>query len=135
MARFDSAVVRPIAAPLTIIAKFNGQTIMSLTSAQKKAFRSIGHHLQPIVTVSENGLSEGAQQELERALRDHELIKVKLAIAEREERQAMVEELVAISGAELVQTLGKVALLYRHNPKVNPKLSNIQRAEDHHGRH
>ncbi len=40
---------------------------MSLSSAQKKAFRSIGHHLQPVVTVSENGLGEGAQQELERA--------------------------------------------------------------------
>lgn len=108
---------------------------MSLSSAQKKAFRSIGHHLQPIVTVSDNGLSEGALQELERALRDHELIKVKLALPEREDRHAMVEELLQSSGAELVQTLGKVALLYRHNPKANPKLSNIQRAEDHHGRH
>ncbi|KFF47880.1 ribosome assembly RNA-binding protein YhbY [Salinicola endophyticus] len=108
---------------------------MSLSSAQKKAFRSIGHHLQPVVTVSENGLGEGAQQELERALRDHELIKVKLAIPEREDRQAMIEELVAVSGAELVQSLGKVALLYRHNPKANPKLSNIARAENHHGRH
>ena len=108
---------------------------MSLSSAQKKAFRSIGHHLQPIVTVSENGLSEGALQELERALRDHELIKVKLALPERDDRRAMIEELIQLSGAELVQSLGKVALLYRHNPKANPKLSNIQRAEDHHGRH
>ncbi|WP_251976062.1 YhbY family RNA-binding protein [Salinicola avicenniae] len=108
---------------------------MSLSAAQKKAYRSIGHHLQPVVTVSENGLSDGARQELERALDDHELIKVKLAIPERDDRQAMIEELVALSGAELVQSLGKVALLYRHNPKANPKLSNIARAEHHHGRH
>ncbi len=47
----------------------------------------------------------------------------------------MIEELIAVSGAELVQSLGKVALLYRHNPKANPKLSNIARAENHHGRH
>ncbi|WP_110685798.1 YhbY family RNA-binding protein [Salinicola aestuarinus] len=108
---------------------------MSLSPAQKKAYRSIGHHLQPIVTVSENGLSEGALQELQRALRDHELVKIKLALAERDDRQAMIEELTTATGAELVQSLGKVALLYRHNPKANPKLSNIARAENHHGRH
>lgn len=108
---------------------------MSLSPAQKKAYRSIGHHLQPIVTVSENGLSEGALEELKRALRDHELVKVKLAFAEREDRQSMIEELTAATHAELVQSLGKVALLYRHNPKANPKLSNIARAENHHGRH
>ncbi len=107
---------------------------MSLSQAQKKAFRSIGHHLDPVVTVSENGLSEGVLAELDRALNDHELVKVKLALAEREDRAAMLEALEAESGAELVQKIGKVALFYRHNPKVNPKLSNIKRFEEHHGR-
>ncbi|MDR5866344.1 ribosome assembly RNA-binding protein YhbY [Halomonas koreensis] len=107
---------------------------MSLSQAQKKAFRSIGHHLDPVVTVSENGLSEGVLAELDRALADHELVKVKLALPEREDRAAMLEELVAESGAELVQKIGKVALFYRHNPRANPKLSNIRRFEEHHGR-
>ncbi|AIA74772.1 ribosome assembly RNA-binding protein YhbY [Halomonas sp. XH26] len=108
---------------------------MSLSQAQKKAFRSIGHHLNPVVTVSENGVSENLLAELSRALNDHELIKVKLAITERDDRVAMLNELVADSNAELVQTIGKMALLYRRNPKVNPKLSNITRFENHHGRH
>lgn len=108
---------------------------MSLSQAQKKAFRSIGHHLNPVVTVSENGVSENLLAELSRALNDHELIKVKLAIPEREDRVAALNELVTDSNAELVQTIGKMALLYRHNPKVNPKLSNITRFENHHGRH
>ena len=107
---------------------------MSLSQAQKKAFRSIGHHLDPVVTVSENGLSEGVLAELDRALRDHELVKVKLALSEREDRTAVLEALVAESKAELVQKIGKVALFYRHNPKANPKLSNIKRFEEHHGR-
>ncbi|MFG6176106.1 ribosome assembly RNA-binding protein YhbY [Halomonas sp. THAF12] len=107
---------------------------MSLSQAQKKAFRSIGHHLDPVVTVSENGLSEGVLAELDRALSDHELVKVKLALTEREDRAAMLEALVAESDAELVQKIGKVALFYRHNPKANPKLSNIKRFEEHHGR-
>ncbi|PAU77598.1 ribosome assembly RNA-binding protein YhbY [Halomonas salipaludis] len=108
---------------------------MSLSQAQKKAFRSIGHHLNPVVTVSENGISEGVLAELERALNDHELIKIKLALAERDDRAAMLEELVTQSGAVRIQTIGKVALLYRHNPKANPKLSNVKRFEGHHGRH
>ncbi len=108
---------------------------MSLSQAQKKAFRSIGHHLNPVVTVSENGVSEGVLAELDRALADHELIKVKLALAERDDRAAMLEELLEASGAERVQTIGKMALLYRKSPQANPKLSNIKRFENHHGRH
>ncbi|EPC00091.1 RNA-binding protein [Litchfieldella anticariensis FP35 = DSM 16096] len=108
---------------------------MSLSQAQKKAFRSIGHHLDPVVTVSENGISEGLLAELERALNDHELIKIKLAITERDDRAIVLDQLIAQSGAERAQTIGKMALLYRSNPRANPKLSNIKRFEDHHGRH
>ena len=107
---------------------------MSLSQAQKKAFRSIGHYLNPVVTVSENGISEGVLAELDRALTDHELIKVKLALPERDDRSAMLDELLAASGAERVQSVGKTALLYRQNPQANPKLSNIKRFENHHGR-
>jgi len=108
---------------------------MSLSQAQKKAFRSIGHHLNPVVTVAENGLSAGVMAELERALADHELIKIKLAVGDRETRRQAVEELAADSRAEVVQVIGKTALLYRSNPKANPKLSNVARASAHHGRH
>ncbi|MBZ5488788.1 ribosome assembly RNA-binding protein YhbY [Halomonas aquamarina] len=108
---------------------------MSLSQAQKKAFRSIGHHLNPVVTVSENGVSENLLAELDRALNDHELIKVKLALAERDDRAAMLNELTQDSRADVVQTIGKMALLYRRNPKANPKLSNVARFENHHGRH
>ncbi|MCS2608230.1 YhbY family RNA-binding protein [Halomonas dongshanensis] len=109
---------------------------MSLSQAQKKAFRSIGHHLNPVVTLSENGISENLVAELNRALNDHELIKIKLAIAERDDRAAMLEELLAQAGnVERVQTIGKTALLYRKNPKANVKLSNVSRFENHHGRH
>ncbi|GAB2720269.1 ribosome assembly RNA-binding protein YhbY [Halomonas garicola] len=105
-----------------------------MSQAQKKALRSIGHHLKPVVTVSENGISENLIAELDRALRDHELVKVKLALPDREDRALMIEELTADGRAELVQSIGKTALLYRKNPQANPKLSNIARFENHHGR-
>ena len=100
---------------------------MPLTNEQKKHYKSIGHHLKPVLIVAENGLTEGVLAELERALNDHELIKVKLRIAERDDRHALIEELCQLGRCELVQAIGKMALVYRKNPKPNKQLSNIHR--------
>ena len=58
---------------------------------------------------------------------DHELIKVKLALHEREDRRSAAARLAQACSAELVHSIGKVVVLYRHNPQANPKLSNILR--------
>ncbi|MFC2973411.1 ribosome assembly RNA-binding protein YhbY [Azotobacter bryophylli] len=100
---------------------------MALTQEQKKQFKSIGHHLKPVLIVAENGLTEGVLAELDRALNDHELIKVKINLAEREDRQAVIAELCEIARCELAQVIGKMALIYRKNPKPNKNLSNISR--------
>lgn len=100
---------------------------MSLTQEQKKQYKSIGHHLKPVLIVAEQGLTEGVLNELERALKDHELIKVQLRIAEREDRQAIIDELCRQGRCDLVQSIGKVALLYRRNPQPNRQLSNVHR--------
>ncbi len=54
--------------------------------------------------------------ELDRALTDHELVKVRARVADRDERDAVVMQLARATGAELVQRVGHVALLYRANP-------------------
>jgi RNA-binding protein len=100
---------------------------MAISPERKKQFRTIGHKLNPIVTIAGNGLSENVVKELNRALDDHELIKVKLGLTEREDRKAVAEELAQLPNVEVVQEIGKVVILYRPNKKANPKLSNIQR--------
>jgi len=100
---------------------------MALPNEKIKAFRGIGHNLKPIVTISENGITEGVQLELDRALNDHELIKVKISCGDREQKQELIQELVNNCGCELVQTIGKIALVYRAAAKPNQKLSNISR--------
>ena len=100
---------------------------MPLTQEQKKHYKSIGHHLKPVLTVADNGLTEGVLAELERALSDHELIKIKLNILERESRLAVIAELCKAGKADLVQVIGKMALIYRKNAKVNKQLSNVHR--------
>ena len=77
--------------------------------------------------ISERGVSEGVTQELERALEDHELIKVKLGLADPAERRELAAELCAQHGAELVQSVGKIILIYRAAQKPNPRLSNLLR--------
>ena len=66
-------------------------------------------------------------EELDRALTDHELIKVKFAVGDREVKKALIEELVKLSQATLVQSIGNIALIYRHNPQADPKKSNLTR--------
>jgi RNA-binding protein len=100
---------------------------MPISADRKKQFRTIGHKLNPIVTIAGNGLSEGVLRELNRALDDHELIKVKLGLAERDERKALVAELQALPNIEIIQEIGKVVILYRGNKKANPKLSNLHK--------
>ncbi len=100
----------------------------SLTASDKKQLRSIGHKLNPVVMIGDRGLSEGVEQELKRALEDHELIKVKVNIADPGERRELIEQLCKGSGAQLVQAIGKIALIYRAAKKPNPRLSNLLRA-------
>ncbi|WP_421868764.1 ribosome assembly RNA-binding protein YhbY [Motiliproteus sp.] len=100
---------------------------MSLSATQKKHFRSLGHRLNPIVTVAGNGLSEGVQLEIDRALEDHELIKVKFNVGDREVKKALISELCDQTQAELVQQIGNIALLYRAAEEPDPKLSNLMR--------
>jgi RNA-binding protein len=100
---------------------------MPLTQEQKKQYKSIGHHLKPVLMVADNGLTEGVLAELDRALNDHELIKIQVRIAEREDRKAVIDELCKLGSCELVQAIGKVALVYRKNPRPNRNLSNISR--------
>jgi len=94
---------------------------------QLRQWRAIGHKLKPVVTVAGNGVSEGVLAELERALADHELVKVKVAAGGRENRAAVAEALCEASGARLVQSIGNILLLLRKNPDADPRLSNLQR--------
>ena len=89
---------------------------MPLKAAQKKNLRGKAHHLKPFVTVADKGLSESVIAEIERALNDHELIKIKLR-GEREKREAWSLGIATQCKAELVHSIGQVACFYRKNPE------------------
>lgn len=92
-----------------------------------RTLRGMAHHLDPVVAIGENGATDNAVRELDRALTDHELVKVRLHVDDRAARRAVIEDLRQRSGATLVQRIGKVVVLYRANPEARPALSNVAR--------
>ena len=90
---------------------------MPLTEPQKKYLRRLGHDRNPVVLVGQNGISPNLVAELDRALHDHELVKVRARVGDRDERDAILAELASSTRSELVQRIGHVALYYRPNPE------------------
>jgi RNA-binding protein len=89
---------------------------MTLNNRQIRHLRGLTHHLQPVVTVAEKGLSENVMAEIESALNHHELVKIKLR-SDRETRAGWVQEIIEQTGAEKVHTIGQVASFFRRNPE------------------
>ena len=94
---------------------------MHLSEKQKKYLRRLAHPLHPIVMLGNAGLTEGVVNELDRALQDHELVKVAARVGERKARDTALESLAARTSAELVQRVGHVGVFYRRRgdlPKI-----------------
>ncbi|HEX5420699.1 MAG TPA: YhbY family RNA-binding protein [Gammaproteobacteria bacterium] len=93
---------------------------MRLTEEQSDYLRILGHSLTPIIDVGAGGLTDSLLKELDRALADHELIKVRVRFGNRERRGRVFEELAPLAQACLVKPDGYVALLFR--PSENSKI-------------
>ncbi|MEO8010314.1 MAG: ribosome assembly RNA-binding protein YhbY [Dokdonella sp.] len=94
---------------------------MPLSSFQKRYLRGLAHSLHPIVMLGQKGVTAGVVGELRIALEHHELVKVKLSGADREERKAQIDALCEPTHSEVVQLIGHTASLWRRNEK-EPKL-------------
>jgi RNA-binding protein len=99
----------------------------SLNNTVLRQYRAIAHKLNPVVRVGGNGLSQNVLAEVDRALADHELIKIKIAVGDRDLRDSLIEQLCQTASAELVQRIGNTATLLRRNPQADPRKSNLQR--------
>lgn len=94
---------------------------MELSEKQKKYLRGLAHKLEPKVRSGNPGLTPNLIKETEAQLLFHELIKVKVAAEDREERDRFIERLCAATKATLVQRVGNIAILYKKNTK-KPKI-------------
>ena len=78
---------------------------MKLTNNQKKYLRSMAHDLKPFVMIGQHGLSDSVVNELESTLLKHELLKIKLRLSDRKEKQQIVDKIILLSKAVLVLSL------------------------------
>ncbi len=87
-----------------------------MNSIEKKKLKAQAHPLNPVVMIGQAGLTPAVLKEINLALDTHELIKVKIR-AERDERNIIRQQISADTRAELVQSIGQVAVFFRKNPK------------------
>ena len=89
---------------------------MPITSAERKNLLPRCSHLKPVVIVGNAGVTDAVLAELDQALLAHELVKVRVNAGDRTERRSMTERLAAATGADLVQAIGHVIVLFRPSP-------------------
>lgn len=94
---------------------------MTLTGKQKNYLRGVAHDLNPVVMIGSKGLTDAVLSEIELALEQHELIKIKLPSNEKAEKVALLAQITARSASEPVQLIGRIGVVYR--PASEPKLT------------
>jgi len=83
---------------------------------QIKELKAKAHKLEPVVIIGAKGVTEEVLAEIERALTAHELIKVRAPTLDRDRRDIVLQDICARTGAQAVQQVGKVFVIYRRNP-------------------
>jgi len=93
---------------------------MALNVKQRKHLKALAHHRKPVVEVGNAGITAAVIKEIEVALGHHELLKIRLPGVEREARTEMLKKICAATGADAVQEIGRMAVIYR--PAQKPRL-------------
>lgn len=93
---------------------------MSLSGKQKNYLRGIAHGLNPVVMIGGKGITDAVMAEIENALQQHELIKLKLPSNDKSEKVAALATIASKTNSEPVQLIGRVGVIYRANeePKI-----------------
>ena len=89
----------------------------TLSNKQKKQLKRLGHSLQPVVMIADQGLKETVVAATNEALDTHELIKIRVRADDREARDDLIRKLCEETESEQVGQIGFTALLFRRNRK------------------
>jgi RNA-binding protein len=92
-----------------------------LSPARRSELRGEAHKLKPVVMIGDKGLTDEVLAEIDRSLTAHELVKVRAASGEREQRDIWLEAICERLQAHPVQQIGKVFVIYRENPDPVPE--------------
>ena len=99
-----------------MIGDFNEATTMGLTSSERQKLKALAHKIEPVVAIGGKGLTEAVIAEIDFALKSHELLKVRAGAMDRHERDEAFSRICARTGAEPIQQVGKVFVIFRKKP-------------------
>ncbi len=91
---------------------------MELTSKRRAELKAKAHELDPVAHVGKYGVTPESLAHIDKALTDHELIKVKF-IGFKEARRELSEEIAGATSSALVDVIGNVAILYREKSETS----------------
>ena len=91
-----------------------------LTSYQRSYLRSQAHHLEPVVLIGKNGITDGAIFGMNKALDARELIKIKFRDY-KDKKKSLSKEIVSALNCHLVGIIGHTAILFRQNSDVEKR--------------
>jgi RNA-binding protein len=86
---------------------------MALTTKQRQHLKGLAHKRKPVVLLGNAGVTDTVIKEIDLALEHHELLKIRLPGIDREQRTEMFQRICEATGAEPVQEIGRMAILYR----------------------
>lgn len=98
---------------------YDGCILMTLTTKDKQKLKAKAHSLKPIVFIGSQGLTTSVKKEADRALKDHELIKLRIRVEGRELRRSLFTDICDSLQAELIQVIGSIGIIYRKNDEQN----------------
>ena len=96
---------------------------IQLTPAQRKDQRAEAHHLNAVVMIGSDGLTDAVKKEADAALNAHGLIKVRVQSDDRAGREAIFRALANELHAAPIQHIGKLLVLWRPLPEKEKKVS------------
>ena len=82
----------------------------------RRSLRAHGHALSPIVQIGKGGVTHAVIKQVEQALADHELVKVKVDADSPDDRFAAADQMAAQPGVNVVQIVGRAILIYKRHP-------------------
>ncbi|EXI76639.1 MAG TPA: YhbY family RNA-binding protein [Candidatus Accumulibacter phosphatis] len=91
--------------------------MLTLNSEERRALRARAHSLNPVVAISQNGLSDPVVREIDASLAAHELIKIRVHNDDRDTRESFLASLCERLAAAPVQHIGKLLVLWRPRPE------------------
>jgi putative YhbY family RNA-binding protein len=97
-----------------------------LTPADRQTLRGRAHRLDPVVWIGADGLTAAVLAELERTLKAHALIKIRVMAGDGDTRERLLGEICAATGSLPVQHIGKVLVVYRERPPAEQPAANPQ---------